>query len=144
MPQLSPHFHLSEFTNSATAKAHNLPNTPPLEAVINLCALVHHVIEPLRVAMGAPVTIGSGFRSPALNSMVGGVPGSQHLTGQAADLCIDGDTAKAKRYYDWIKAHCQFDQLILEHNAKGSYWVHVSYRLDGHNRNQAIPFMLKK
>ena len=66
------------------------------------------------------------------------------MKGEAADLCIDGDKVKGKRWFDWIKAHCQFDQLIWEHNAKGSYWVHVSYRADGQNRQQAIGNLLKK
>ncbi|MCH5307252.1 MAG: hypothetical protein J1E37_04170 [Prevotella sp.] len=51
---------------------------------------------------------------------------------------------KGKRWFDWIRAHCTFDQLIWEHNAKGSYWVHVSYRTDGGNRQQAIGNLLKK
>jgi hypothetical protein len=72
------------------------------------------------------------------------VPNSQHTKGQAADLCIGGDKVKGKRWFDWIKAHCQFDQLIWEHNSKGSYWVHVSYRADGQNRQRVIGNLLKK
>jgi hypothetical protein len=32
----------------------------------------------------------------------------------------------------------------MEHNAKGTYWVHVSYRADGKNRRQVIENLLKK
>ena len=90
------------------------------------------------------VKIGSGFRCEKLNAAVGGVAGSQHSKGEAADLCIDGDKVKGRRWFTWIQAHCDFDQLIWEHNAKGSYWVHVSYRADGRNRRQVINEMLKK
>ena len=66
------------------------------------------------------------------------------MKGEAADLCIDGDMKKGKRWFEWIKSHCDFDQLIMEHNSKGTYWVHVSYRADGKNRQHVIDNLLKK
>ena len=93
--------------------------------------------------MGETIGISSGFRSVALNAAVGGAYNSQHLKGEAADLCINGDKAKGKKWFEWIKAHCQFDQLIWEHNKAGTYWVHVSYRADGQNRKQVINNLLK-
>ena len=131
---------------SATAKARGIQNKPDMQHVINMVYLCAYVLEPLREAMGEPIKIGSGFRSPALNKSVGGVGNSQHMTGQAADLCIDGDMKKGKRWFEWIKQHCQFDQLIWEHNAKGSYWVHVSFVHPdfGRNRRQVIDSLLKK
>ena len=142
--RISKNFTLEEFTTSDTAKAKGISNIPNTQQVANLCALVHHVLQPLRDAMGHEVKIGSGYRCPKLNAAVGGVSNSQHLNGEAADLCIDGDKLKGKRWFDWIKAHVVFDQLIMEHNAKGSYWVHVSYRADGKNRKQVIENLLKK
>lgn len=144
MTQISKHFTLEELTASATAKAKGIANKPGTQEIINMVYLTCYVLEPLREATGEPVKIGSGYRSAALNKAVGGVANSQHLTGQAADLCIDGDKQKGKRWFDWIKSHCDFDQLIWEHNSKGSYWVHVSYRADGKNRRQAIDNLLKK
>jgi hypothetical protein len=66
------------------------------------------------------------------------------MKGEAADLCIDGDMEKARAWFQYIKQHCEFDQLIMEHNSKGTYWVHVSYRCDGNNRKQVINNLLKK
>ena len=142
--RISKNFTLEEFTASDTAKAKGISNFPSTQQVANLCALVHHVLQPLRDAMGQEIKIGSGYRCPKLNKAVGGVSNSQHLNGEAADLCIDGDRIKGKRWFDWIKAHVEFDQLIMEHNAKGSYWVHVSYCTDGKNRKQVISDLLKK
>ena len=142
--RISKNFTLEEFTASDTAKANGISNIPSTQQVANLCALVHHVLQPLRDAMGQEIKIGSGYRCPRLNAAVGGVSNSQHLNGEAADLCIDGDKLKGKRWFDWIKAHVVFDQLIMEHNAKGSYWVHVSYRADGKNGKQVIENLLKK
>ena len=137
------HFTIEELYASATAKAKGIDNKPSTQQMINLVYLAAYVLEPLRVAMKEPIKIGSGFRCERLNKAVGGVYNSQHLKGQAADLCIDGDKLKGKRWFDWIKAHVVFDQLIWEHSAKGSYWVHVSFRSDGKNRKQVISDLLK-
>jgi hypothetical protein len=142
--QISKSFMLEEFTKSDTAKAKGIVNAIGQTEVVNLCALVHQVLQPLRDAMGHQVKIGSGYRCPRLNAAVGGVKNSQHMTGEAADLCIDGDMTKGRKWFTWIQSHCDFDQLIWEHNSKGNYWVHVSYRADGRNRKQVINNLLKK
>ena len=145
MTPISKNFTLEELCASATAKAKGIRNNPGQTDVVNLCALVHRVLQPLREAMGHPIKIGSGYRSLALNNAAGGVRNSQHMRGEAADLCIDGDIKKGKRWFEWIKIHCEFDQLIWERNPRtGNYWVHVSYRADGKNRRQVIDNLLKK
>jgi hypothetical protein len=143
---ITMHFTIDELYASQTAKARGIQNKPGVPEIINLVYLAAYVLEPLREAMGEPIKIGSGYRCPALNRAVGGVANSQHMKGQAADLCIDGDLKKGKRWFEWIKQHCQFDQLIWEHNAKGSYWVHVSYVHPpfGRNRRQVIDNLLKR
>jgi hypothetical protein len=138
------HFTIEELCASDTAKARGISNKPNTEQLINLVYLAANVLEPLRVAMGEPIKIGSGFRCPALNKAVGEVGNSQHMKGQAADLCIDGDIEKGKRWFNYIRLHLPFDQLIWEHNSKGSYWVHVSFRSDGKNRRNVIGNLLKK
>ena len=143
---ITMHFTIDELCASQTAKARGIKNKPGVPEIINLVYLTAYVLEPLRESMGEPIKIGSGYRCPQLNRAVGGVANSQHMKGQAADLCIDGDLKKGKRWFDWIKTHCQFDQLIWEHNAKGSYWVHVSYVHPpfGRNRRQVIDNLLKR
>ena len=141
--KITQHFTLEELTASATAKAKGIKNVPGNQELINLTALCVAVLEPLRQWFGREVKIGSGYRCPFLNAAVGGVSNSQHMTGQAADLCIDGDLAKGKKWFAWIRDHCEFDQLIWEHNSKGNYWVHVSFRADGKNRKQVINSLLK-
>ena len=143
--QVSKNFTLEELTASETAKAKGIRNNPGQTDIVNLCGLVHNILQPLRTAMGYPIKIGSGYRSLALNQAVGGVSNSQHMRGEAADLCIDGDIQKGKRWFEWIKANCEFDQLIWEKNPKtGNYWVHVSYRCDGKNRRKVIDKLIKK
>ena len=140
------HFTIEELCASATAKAKGISNKPNMQQMINLVYLAAYVLEPLRVAMGEAIKISSGFRSEALNKAVGGVFNSQHKKGQAADLCIDGDIEKGKRWFEYIRQHLPFDQLIWEHDRSGTYWVHVSYVFPdfGKNRRQVIDSLLKK
>lgn len=141
------HFTIEEMYASATAKRLGIDNKPSVQKMINLVYLCAFVLEPLRVAMNEPIKISSGYRCEKLNKAVGGVYNSQHLKGQAADLCIDGDIEKGKRWFNYIKDHLPFDQLIWEHNPKtGSYWVHVSFVFPdfGKNRKQVINNLEKK
>jgi hypothetical protein len=144
--KITMHFTLDELCASQTAKARGIQNKPGTAEIINLVYLAAYVLQPLREAMGEPIKIGSGYRCAQLNRVVGGVANSQHMKGQAADLCIDGDLKKGKRWFEYIRQHLQFDQLIWEHNAKGTYWVHVSYVHPpfGRNRRQVIDNLLKK
>lgn len=124
--RLTKNFTLDEMCASATARAKGIKNEPTLQVVVNLTYLTCHILQPLRDAMNEPIKIGSGYRCPTLNAAVGGVKNSQHMTGEAADICIDGDIEKGKKWFKWIKANCKFDQLLFEKNAKGSRWIHVS------------------
>ena len=140
------HFTMEELYASATATAKGINNKPSVQQMINLVYLCAYVLEPLRVAMNEPIKIGSGFRCQALNKAVGGVYNSQHMKGQAADLCIDGDIQKGRKWFNYIKNHLPFDQLIWEHNSKGTYWVHVSFVYPDFckNRHKVIDDLLKK
>jgi hypothetical protein len=145
--RISKNFTLEELTASATAKAKGIRNEPGQTDIVNLCGLVHKVLQPLRDWWGKEVKIGSGYRSLALNRAVGGVSNSQHMKGQAVDLCIDGDLKKGKKWFAYIRDHLPFDQIIWEHNPKtGSYWVHVSFVYPdfGKNRRKVIDLLEKK
>lgn len=134
--KLTEHFTLFEFVRSETADRNHIDNTPTPEVVDNLRALCCNVLEPARVAFGAPIYISSGYRCPALNKAVGGKPTSQHLRGEAADLQVRG-VKNLRKLYRMIKDHGVFDQLLYETNKSGVRWIHVSYKQSG-NRRQAI------
>ena len=141
------HFTMEELYASATAKAKGIDNKPSTQQMINLVYLAAYVLEPLRVAMKEPIKIGSGFRCEKLNKAVGGVYNSQHMKGQAADLCIDGDIQKGRKWFNYIKYNLPFDQLIWEGNPKtGAWWVHVSFVFPdfGKNRHKVIDGLMKK
>lgn len=140
------HFTIEELYASDTAKRLGIDNKPNVQQIINLVYLAAYVLEPLREAMKEPIKISSGFRCERLNRAVGGVSNSQHTKGQAADICIDGDLKKGRKWFDYIKTHLQFDQLIWEHDRSGTYWIHVSFvpPAYGRNRKQVIDNLLKK
>lgn len=48
------------------------------------------VLDAIRERIGQPIYINSGYRCPAHNAEVGGVPNSQHVEGTAADITYDG------------------------------------------------------
>lgn len=128
------YFTLHELTYSATAAARGIPNTPPPEAVSALRALADNVLDPLRRAWGRPIVVNSGYRSAPLNKAVGGVPTSQHLKGQAADITA-GSTQDNRALFDLCRRLAlPFDQLILE---KGGQWLHISHKTTG-NRHQTL------
>jgi len=59
------------------------------------------VLNELREYFNTPVFITSGFRCNDRNILVGGSPNSQHLTGKAADIVVQGITPeKIYRYLD--------------------------------------------
>ena len=47
-------------------------------------------LERLRLRIGRPINISSGYRCPDHNRVVGGVWNSQHVKGTAADIYVDG------------------------------------------------------
>ena len=134
--KLSKNFSLEEMCRSNTARVRGLPNVPNAEQVKNLQQLCENVLQPLRDHLGKPVAINSGFRSQAVNMAVGGAKNSQHTKGEAADIKCK-DYPYAKKIYAWIMDNLEFDQVILERKGK-AVWVHVSFRTNGKNRQQAL------
>lgn len=127
------YFTIDELTRSAKAERHGIDNTPTPEATTALERLIKNILDPARAIYGRPITVTSGYRSPKLNEAVGGVPNSQHIKGEAADITA-GSPAENRRLFAIIRELGDFDQLIDENNFT---WVHVSYKTSG-NRRQIL------
>lgn len=65
----------------------------PVGVAKNLIILAK-ALEELRTLAGGPLIITSGYRCPAHNERVGGVRGSQHVFGIAADIVSKKHTPK--------------------------------------------------
>jgi zinc D-Ala-D-Ala carboxypeptidase len=151
--QLSKNLALAEVTRSETAKRKGISNMPTPEHIENFKKLAENVFQPIRDHFGCPIHISSGYRSEALNKAIGGagkmvngkyVPSSQHCTGEAIDIDMDGTSITNKQVFDFIKEHLEFDQLIWEFGTDANPdWVHVSYESTGKQRKQVLKAVKK-
>ena len=141
--KLSEHFTLGELCKT---KVKGLSNVPTHAAVLNLKNLCENWLELLRQKWNErygegddPIVINSGFRSEAVNKAVGGVDGSNHLTGCAADIHVAG-IEQLLRYAVILldvadEAKRDYDELLIERSPKGGYWLHFAVRPGGTSIN---------
>ncbi|MBQ0062127.1 MAG: DUF882 domain-containing protein [Bacteroidales bacterium] len=135
---LSKNFKLEEFTKSETAaRLHIDNNIKDKEIEKNVEALCINVLQPLRDYVGNPVKISSGYRCPALNKAVNGSSTSQHMQGEAADIIIP-DKKTGLNWFEWMRTHLTYNQLIWETNSRGASWIHVGYCRNRKNKMQVL------
>ncbi len=137
--RLSRDFLLSQLIASEEAASLGIDNTPRDDVIVsNLTALAANILQPLAEHFRSSLRITSGYRCPALNAHVGGVPTSQHQKGEAADFIIDGHDCL--QVAQWIADHMIFDQLILEEYEPntGDGYLHCSY-VSEYVNNTAFP-----
>lgn len=129
-------FTISELCVSNKARELGIKNIPTdAQTMNNLFYLITECLQPLRDKLKKPVIVTSGYRCPQVNKAVGGVANSQHMTGQAADIHVNG--MRPQQLIDFIvKSGIVWDELINEYDS----WVHISYA-KGKNRKQA-PFKI--
>ena len=142
--QLSEHFALGEFTQSKHPEVYNVPTYQAIENLKRLCVWLEALRERYNTMYGAnsPIIINSGYRSPQLNKKVGGVSTSNHVTGCAVDIRCSG-AEQAIDYAFILKAYAKerqqdFDELLIEKNDYGSYWVHFAVRPSNNRRKVRI------
>ena len=117
--KLTEHFSLGELVASQVSTRKGIDNAPAPDVVANLMRLAT-LLEQVRLLVGAPITISSGYRSPELNKAVGGAASSAHLTGLAADISTAKLAPKALAMLI-RQSGIVFDQLIYE-----GTWVHIA------------------
>jgi len=129
---ISRDFTWDEMTYSEMAEMYEIKNRPDWEEMVALEHLVKRVLQPLRLAYGKPIRISSGYRCAELNRLVGGVPSSQHVKGEAAD-CVVEDAEELLKVL--LEGKFPFDQAILYRKRN---FLHVSLRRKGRNRGRVI------
>ncbi|HVZ29646.1 MAG TPA: D-Ala-D-Ala carboxypeptidase family metallohydrolase [Asticcacaulis sp.] len=118
---ISRYFTLSEMTFSSTATRLGIDNTPSAGIVSALTDTAQHM-DAIRILLGNPIHVDSGYRSPALNNAVKGASNSAHLTGRAVDFVCPEFGTPLQICAAIVKAGIKFDQLIQE-----GTWVHISF-----------------
>ena len=155
---LSEHFTLGEVTKTSHKTADgNIPSHVAIENLKNICEnwledlrYSHNVlyrgegreVSGERILKEQPIIINSGYRSPEVNKLAGGSSTSNHLTGCAVDIrCIGVE--QALRYANILLdiadgTKRDFDELFIERNKQGRYWIHFAVRPKENRRKIAI------
>ena len=141
--KLSEHFTLRELTKTKTG-IENVPNEEQVNNLRRLCRWLERLRKRWNDKYGEgddPIIINSGFRSPAVNKAVGGVPNSNHLTGCAVDIrCIGME--QALRYAAILLdisdlSHEDYDELLIEQK-RNVIWIHFAVRPSGNRRRTSL------
>ena len=140
--KLSQHFTLGELCKTSVKTADgNIPSHVQIENMKRVCSWLEMLRSEWNNRYGDgddPIIINSGYRSAQVNKAVGGVATSNHLTGCAVDIRVLG-MEQLLRYAVILldisdESQEDFDELLLERNAKGSYWLHFAVRPEGNRR----------
>jgi len=136
---ISKHVSYKEGVYSTTATRLGIDNTPSDDQLHFMELIAEKVFEPLRKWVGGPIKINSFYRSPELNTAIGGSTKSQHCKGQAMDIDDTLDKVTNAEMFNWIKENLDFDQMIWEFGDDDNpNWVHVSYVSEEKNRNRCL------
>ena len=149
--KLSEHFTLGELTKTSyKTEDGNIPSRVAIENLKNLC---ENWLEDLRYSYNTlyprvcpqeevPLVINSGYRSPEVNKRAGGSSTSNHLTGCAVDIHVSG-FEQAIRYASILLdisdgTKRDFDELYIERNKAGSYWIHFAVKPSNNRRKSGF------
>jgi uncharacterized protein YcbK (DUF882 family) len=144
--RLSEHFTLAELCKtSAKTPDGNIPSHVHIENLKRVCRWLEMLREEWNRRYGNgndPIIINSGYRSEAVNKAIGGVKGSNHLTGCAVDIRVSG-VEQMIRYAAILldiadESQEAFDELLFERSPKGTFWLHFAVRPSGNRRKVAF------
>ena len=145
--KLAEHFTLGEMTKTSTGLA-NEPNEAQVMNLMRLCSWLEMLRDEWNRRYGEgddPIVISSGFRSPKVNKAVGGVSSSNHLTGCAADIRVAGFEEALRKAVILLDISDEsgedFDELLIERNQRGSYWIHFAVRPPAQGNRLKVRFL---
>lgn len=126
--KLTNNFTLEELTLTEHKNVNNKPDQENLKHLQETAEM----LQTLRDFYGNPIHINSGYRSPALNKLIGGSNTSAHSRGYAVDTVPSNGDMKTyqKSVLKWAQTH-NFDQIIIEYpkNYVAS-WIHIGLKME--------------
>lgn len=134
---MTPNFTLAQLTQSEYALRHSLDNTPSPTTLERLQETAKQM-EVVRSLLGNnSIHVNSAYRSPTVNSAIGGSPTSAHCLGYAVDFTCGGFGTPYKIVEHLKASDLKYDQLIYE-----GTWVHISF--DTRYRQQTLTAIFNK
>lgn len=118
---LSENFTLGEFLRSETAARLGIDNTPTPEIIEALRRNAQNM-ESVRIVLGVPLHVSSGYRCLALNRALKSKDTSAHVDGRATDFEAPAFGSPLAVCRQIEASPIPFDQLIFEHS-----WTHIGW-----------------
>jgi hypothetical protein len=129
---MTQHFTLAEFTQSATATRLGIDNSLPdslMGNALDTLFMMENIRQYLSTLAGKdiPIFISSGYRSSALNTAIGGSKKSHHLQAAAVDWTAPsfGTSFEIAKVLEPVVDDLGIGQLVNEFPGSGG-WVHTS------------------
>jgi hypothetical protein len=133
--RLSPNFTLDEMIVSETAARRGIDNTPSPEVIENLKQLAAALQEVRSILGNKPIIVSSGYRSPELNTAVGGSARSDHCKGLAVDFIAPSFGTPNDIVKALMASDLPYKQVIREFDR----WVHLAIEPEARSpRRQAL------
>ena len=111
MAKDTEHFKVSEFACKCGCGKNNID-----QRIIDMA-------ETIRLALGVPVRVNSGYRCKEWNRIQKGVPNSKYILGKAADLSCS--LGSAKMFETVKKLHAQGKLPALDYCIKYKTFIHI-------------------
>lgn len=112
------YFKFSELVKTDTG----LDNSVDTDSHLANLASLWNVLNYLRHELGRPIIINSAFRTPKVNTAVGGAKRSLHMQGRAADI-----TCESSHLQNLWSVVCQYDKTYgLTEKIKYPTFIHIA------------------
>lgn len=115
-----------EMTASVTASKEGIDNSLPSSFRANMHYTMARM-DTIRLMIGSPIFVTSGFRCPKLNCAVGGSFDSYHLSGLAVDFTINSSKLSLSDIYDIIDTHRSELGVCELIHYKDRDFIHVAF-----------------
>lgn len=125
---MSKYFELQEMYASYTAKVKGIDNIPKDKEINDNLIRLMDVLDLVRDFLGRPLKLSNAYRCEALNALVGGVKGSKHTQGLAADMLATPE--EQDKLMKWLK-NKQFYNTAIVYPSRG--FVHIDIPSAGEN-----------
>ena len=135
--KITEHFTFYEMTDSKKHPELVEENRVSAQAYLKQLKYVASTLEEIRVVLGVPMKVTSGFRNPPLNKAVGGSTTSGHGKGLCVDFIPIG--MAVNDVFELIQANrnkCPSLKKCIYESIKGVKWLHIETKTEANQLTQ--------